>query len=367
MTLRIESLSYGGGRGVGRAADGMVVFVPFAAPGDLVEVRILHKKKNFAEGEIVRILEASSHRQPAPCSVFGECGGCVWQHIEYGEQLVQKQSFIDRALKPYKDLIEPIQPSPKPLFYRNRIQLHRKGDQIGFLKRGSNDLVPIEKCWIAEDALNKAIPEVLMDKPFERRGELALTQEGKVTLREGEKDPEAVLFSQVNTLQNENLIRTVVEWAKELHNSLRFTEVWDLYAGSGNLTFPLFEALKLPCVGVELSQHSTEEGRRRLLRAHQIQFIASSVEDFLKSAPKQTLRNALIVLDPPREGLSKSIVEILTQSQPKGLILVGCHLMNFSRDLSRLSEGGFKIDKIRPLDMFPQTDHVEMIARALSS
>lgn len=364
LELEIDSLSYGGGRGVGRS-DGFVVFVPYSAPGDLLKVRVTTAKKNFLEAEVVEILKPSTARRKPPCPVFGECGGCSLQHVTYENQLLEKQKYIERALRGKTKALNSIRPSEKEFHYRNRIQLQRKGDSLGFLKRGSNQMVAIKECFIAEPELNRAIQE----KGFwshirEERLELAQTTDGKVVVRaKGNLDPEQSLFSQVNALQNEALLQVVVSGALKACKSHNIINFFDLYAGSGNLTFPLYHSLHLPGVGVELSQNSVELAQRQVKREGLESFLnfhSSSVEVFLNKI--EPCPQSLVVLDPPREGLTAKVISQLKRLGPPSIILVGCHLMNFSRDLDRLKSLGYQTEEVSPIDMFPQTDHVELVA-----
>lgn len=370
IELHIDSLSYGGGRGVGRH-QGFVFFVPYSAPGDRLLVEVTLLKKSHGEARILKILKPSLHRESPLCPVFGECGGCRFQHIAYEEQLRQKDAYIRQALRrlPIGE-IQPILPSPRPFHYRNRIQVHIRQSQFGFLKPKSNELIPIEGCFIAEEPIHDFLSRPEAQKELKAKGarkvELIIDKENRLNLRGVEESAELLQFSQVNRFQNENLVETIVNWAKQCksHSEGKITAVLDLYSGSGNLTFPIYEALCLPVTAVELSGKSVAAARKRTPKGAPIQFEVLSVDRYLKARPSDLdLSSTLVVSDPPREGLTRGVAERLISLKPPFLIHVGCDLMNFTRDLRKFSENGYELEEVQPLDMFPQTDHVELIAR----
>lgn len=366
IELHIESLSYGGGRGVGRH-QGFVFFIPYSAPGDEILAEITFLKKSFGEAKIIKIIKASPYRTQPLCPSFGECGGCRFQHVTYEEQLRQKDRYIEKALKGVAiNKIHQIIPSPKPFHYRNRIQVHVRGDQFGFLEARSARLVPISGCHIAEEPIHSFLSSrKLGSKVTKKKVELALDQRGQLHLRGVEESALFSQFSQVNRFQNANLVEKVLDWAKQSSDQSgdELVQVLDLYAGSGNLSFPLNEALKLPVVAVELSQTAVAKAKENAPRAQPVTFKAESVESYLKNFTADTaLSNTLVVSDPPREGLTKNIIQKLVALRPPFIIHVGCDLMNFARDLRLLSDSGYEVQEVQPLDMFPQTDHVELIA-----
>ncbi|NCN95806.1 MAG: class I SAM-dependent RNA methyltransferase, partial [Bdellovibrionales bacterium] len=299
------------------------------------------------------MIEPSPHRVEPPCPVFGQCGGCKFQHISSSEQLSQKNKYIEKALAGLeKEALFPIQASPRPYFYRNRIQVHVHGSEIGFLKPKSNDLVPIEGCQIAE----RPIHEFLKGKDGRKKifdlnakkVEVSLDLSESVQVRPVSKEPTEGLFSQVNRFQNENLVSQILAWSRAAHSESPYQRVLDLYAGAGNLTFPLYEALKLPTDAIELSQALVRQGKALREPDQKINFVCSDVKAYLKHFSFSPISQSLLVVsDPPREGLNDLVISSLSKIQPQTLIHVGCDLMNFSRDLRKLSAQGFKVREIR--------------------
>lgn len=365
LEVQIEKLSLGG-NGIARHS-GLVIFIPFSAPGDSLKIEITEVKKNFAEGRILEILMPSSFRTKPPCPVFGTCGGCNWQHLQYSEQLNQKQLILEEQLKGLIDprLIEIIQPSPLEFRYRNRIQLKSKAGKVGFFKRGSHDIVDINDCPITLQEITAEIPKLRNNtdpNKLEKRLELQLDRQGKVHLSNEDSPFEGEGFSQINEAQNQNLIRELVNWCKPI----QFSQFIDLYAGAGNFTFPIFEAFpKAKITAVELHPKSVQIGREKLktrsLSPKQIEFYLSDVENFLKRSliPK----DSLVLLDPPRIGCSENVIKYLAQQPLQRMFYISCNPSALRRDILRLKSfnSRWQILRAKPFDMFPQTDHIETL------
>lgn len=360
IELTIDSLSYNGGRGVGRH-EGLVVFVPGTAPQDRVKVQITSKKSRLWEGELKEVIEPSPVRRKPPCPVAGVCGGCSWQHVEYATQVEEKKKILAWTLRPLNQFgafeFLPFLEAKEEFNYRNRIQVQVKGTQFGFFGKRSHDLVTVNHCWIAEEAINaklKTLNNELGAQPT-RRIEIAVDQSGEVLLMRDQRDPEAALFAQVNTAQNTVLKKAMVDL-------IRINPDWilDLYAGAGNLASSLGE--KFPAVKVdafELSQTAVDRGRKIL---PQVTWHAGDVEKTLARV-RATAGEGLIVLDPPRVGASAAVLEAARRLKPKQILYISCNPTTFARDCERLLVGGeFRLEKVQGLDMFPQTEHVELLA-----
>lgn len=356
--LTIESLSYSGGRGVGRH-EGVVVFVPDTAPGDRVRVQITARKPRFLEGRIIEILEPGSGRRQPPCPYFGRCGGCSWQHVEYPVQVAQKEKILRDALRKIARTSPihwlPFVKAENEFSYRNRIQIQVRDKKFGFFSRGSRNLVAIDSCRISEGAINARMQTLSNEELSAARLELALRRDGSVAVMADRRDPEEALFSQVNTVQNSSLIRAMLE---AIH--LQPSWIMDLYAGSGNLTEPLrthFPAADL--TAFELSRASVERGKTLLPG---VEWYAGDVGKVLRKL-RQPNGDGLIVIDPPRTGCERDVVEQLVRLKPSQIVYISCNPTTFARDVERLlSDGGYVLESVQGLDMFPQTEHVELIS-----
>ena len=348
LELQIDKLA-SGGRGVARH-HGRVIFVDGAAPDELVAAEITAVKKNYAEARVQGLLRPSIHRVQPLCPVFGKCGGCSWQHIDYAEQLRQKRNLVEEALQKFfrvhEVAVAPVIPSPQPWYYRNRIQLHARGQRIGFHARGSNELVEIQECRIAEPGLNQELQRLRGQKNLPERFELPW-QVGS-----------GAEFHQVNTQVNLLMIDHVVAQARAAC-SARVQKILDLYCGSGNFTFALAAAFSGAEVhGVELNARSVQRARERVTAAGP-QFHAIPAETFLAS---QSTSSTLVVLDPPRQGCSTEVLRALLRHPAQALIYVSCDPVTLARDLKSFGEAGFRLTNVQPFDMFPQTEHVETVA-----
>lgn len=377
MKLHIDRLSVGG-RGVGRA-DELVIFVPDVCAGEEVEVEITNVKKNFAEARLLQVLTASPNRVVPPCPVAGVCGGCNWQHLSYPEQLLAKRELVRESLRKFSGFdvsaegrVQPVIPSPRPLRYRNRIQLHHAPGAIGYYKRGSHSLVSIDDCPIAEEPIANEIPrlrEALSQEPAGRI-EVYVSEDESVHTRGGEGPDENdegglnFAFSQVNTQQNRNLVSIVVSTFMTKLMETDAPTLFDLYAGSGNFSFPLAKAFPSShLIAVELNTDSVRRAREKTAESfakHDIRWVQSDVGAFLS---EETLpEGACVLLDPPRSGCDPVVVATLAKSRLAFVAYVSCHPVTLSRDLKVFKEHGWTLETVQPFDMFPQTDHVETLA-----
>jgi 23S rRNA (uracil1939-C5)-methyltransferase len=335
------------------------VFVPLTAPGDRIRARVTAQKSRLLEAELVEILEPSQARRKPPCPLTDRCGGCSWQHVEYSMQIEQKQQILKMSLRglekygaiPWREFI----PAPEEFNYRNRIQVQIRGKEYGFFAKRSHNLVPVRECLIAEKEINSQLKTLRPD--YDGKIEIARTRDGKVNILGGERDPEAALFSQVNEAQNRALIQEMLEIV-----SIEPEWIMDLYAGSGNLTWPLAE--KFPGIGmhaVEFSRASVEKARAERAVSG-LKWHSGDVAKVLERL-KPVAGRGLIVLDPPRLGASPEAIREILKHKPQQIVYVSCNPTTFARDAELLMrEGAYRLESVRGLDMFPQTEHVELIA-----
>lgn len=360
LSVKIEKLLFGGA-GLARHSN-QVIFVDNVAPLDEVLIEITEVKKNYVIARLLEIQKPGPSRIQPPCRVAGTCGGCSWQHITYEEQLKQKQNILkesfEKHLKAQDFIFHSIQSSPKTLRYRNRIQLKNVDGQVGYFKKSSHSLVAIEDCLLADEKIAAQIKNLKFDKNVEHI-ELKLSQDLEVQTILNKNSDESLGFSQVNEDQNQLLIQTCLEWMGDAKNS----EIYDLYAGSGNFSFPILAANKKATIkAVELSSAAVKWGQeltqKKQISPKQISFFRSDVGSFLKRIPYSP--DAIAVIDPPRAGCDSDVVKSLSAIGFKKIIYISCNFTSFIRDINNLS--GYRLKQIQPVDMFPQTDHIEIIA-----
>jgi len=347
LELNIDRLTYNGGRGLGRHLN-FVIFVPDTAPGDTVSVKITEAKKNYAVAKLIQILNPGPNRITPKCQYYKFCGGCQLQHITYAEQISQKTSFLLKTIKNLRlELTTKVIPSPQEFYYRNRIQLHKKNNKVGYYKKNSHELIPVDKCIIAHKNINKALPSITGNSD---RIEIALTTDERVITRNPKKADANNLFSQINNGINNLLINYVANHAEGSEYSI----VYDAYCGQGNFTFPLYKKLNsTQFIGIEYSSQNIKAAKKE---NSNINFIESTVEKYFQQNP--ALPNSLIVLDPPRAGCHKSIFKNIKSA--KKIIYISCDLSTFERDAKILLQNGFNLNELTGFDMFPQTSHIEV-------
>lgn len=356
LDLEISDLSRGGS-GVAKDEQGRVIFVPLSAPGDLLKVRVTDQKKRYAEGEIIEILKPSPQRIQPRCKVFGQCGGCQWQHLPYELQWKTKFMGVSHALKRVGIELKSFEEKPADSIYgyRNRIQMRGKGSQFGFFERGSNRLVSIDRCEIARAEINSEIEKLKNKADLPQNDykiEIETNPSGKVSCHWNSKHA-AGGFRQVNDEQNNFL----VQWVQR--SLTRNRTVVDLFGGSGNLSLGLASQMKqIYCVDL---------GKPRLENPVPPNFhlIRSDVKKWLSTFKWDAGEGFSVIIDPPREGLLDGFNEVAEPLQKWGadeLIAVGCDPDSWARDLSKWIKKGWKIESALAIDLFPQTSHVESVA-----
>ena len=363
ISLTIHDLAFGG-EGVGRIDD-FVVFVPFVIVGETVEVEITEVKKNFARAKLLRVVTPSPERVTSECRYFTQCGGCQYQHIGYAAQLRYKHKQIadlfERVGKISREVIAPVIPCPSPYGYRNRIMIRSQWNgpakklEIGFIRADNNFVVDIDECKIAEPVLNAQIQQVRANPP--PKGGL------KVVLRvqpENWDVPESSFFQ-----NNFFLLPKLVETVREFLQAGAAKHLVDLYCGVGFFGIETADVVE-SFIGVESDQLAIKAARKNAetRNIRNGEFIAAQVEDILpellqKFSPEKTG----VILDPPRKGCRLETLQLLRETRPAQVIYVSCHPATMARDLNILcTDGVFTLARVQPLDMFPQTQHVECVA-----
>jgi tRNA/tmRNA/rRNA uracil-C5-methylase (TrmA/RlmC/RlmD family) len=363
--------------------DTFVVFVPFVLPGEIVEVEITEVKKNFARAKLLRVEKSSPERVAPECRYFTQCGGCQYQHIAYATQLRLKHKQIsdlfERVGKIPADKIAPVIPSPQPYGYRNRIMIRSQWNGpakklvIGFIRADNNFVEDIEECKIAEPAISEQIKNVRANPPPKGGIKIVL----RIPPENWDVPPDS--FFQNNFFLLPKLVETVrgflVGQASSLSNSSGEDTgrmpvplkkyLIDLYCGVGFFGIEMADLVE-SFVGVEYDQIAIKAAKKNaaLRKINNGEFISSKVEDVLpellqKFSPEKTT----VILDPPRKGCQPETLNLLRETKPSQIIYVSCHPATMARDLNILcADGVFELARVQPLDMFPQTQHVECVA-----
>jgi len=348
MMVTIDKLVHGG-QGMADAL-GKKVFVPYSAPGDSLEVEVVAEHAGFLDARIVEILNPAPCRVAPRCPVFGECGGCQWQHLDYESQIVWKREIVREVLVRIGKLrdpeVLPTVPSPKRWNYRNRMQLHVDSrGRVGYYRPRSKEVVEFESCAIAADGINEELAL--------RREEISGRDRG-IALRAGGGEG----FLQVNSEQNENLRGILAQWLGRVPHE----RVIELHAGSGNFTFAM-AAVAGQIVATEIDGRAVEAAREAQGErgTTNVQFRRC---DALRAVKRFGQGSDAIVLDPPRKGCPEAI-EAIAEAAPASVIYVSCDPATLARDVRRLCQAGYGLELAQPVDMFPQTFHVETVCMLL--
>ena len=385
--VKIEDIAFGG-EGVGHVGE-FVVFVAFVVVGETVEVEMTEVKKKFGRAKLLRVIEASPNRVQPECRFFAACGGCQYQHISYAEQLRIKHKQIGDLFQRVggfpQAVVAPVEPCPQPYGYRNRIMIRSQWNKplqklnIGFIRWDCPWVEDLDECKIAEPALNVQIKHVRANPP--PKGGI------KVVLRIPPEDwvvPRDSFF-QNNFFLLPKLVETVRGFLRDVGDSLGASasrrlvpdqlaggtpalpgrHLIDLFCGVGFFGIELADMVE-SFVGVEFDQRAIQAAREnaKSRNCNNGEFIAGMVETVLPELIKRFSAEATTtLLDPPRKGCLPETLQLLRDTGPAQIIYISCHPATMARDLNVLcADGVFELVKVVPLDMFPQTQHVECVA-----
>ena len=341
VDLKIQDVAFGG-KGVARE-QGKAVFVPYTIEGELVSAEIVREKKQFIETELVEVKQSSPNRVAPECPYFGRCGGCAYQHIDYQHQLAIKWRQVRDALQrigKLKDVpIRPIIASPRPYAYRNRITVHALEGVVGFFRRDSHRLIDIERCPISCDEVNGALAELRVQRRV---------RDGHYTLRAAS---EPRVFLQVNDDVARALRDLIVNLVPPNQDLLI-----DAYCGAGFFAKALLDKFER-VIGIDWDRFAIAAAKENA--SEKETYIASDVETELQQVGASA--STTLIVDPPATGLTEAIRTAITNLTPGTLLYVSCNPPTLARDLKELHHR-FAINSVTPLDMFPQTAEIEVLA-----
>ncbi len=379
--VTVEKLVHGG-EGLARR-NGQVVFVPYSAPGDRLLVEPLPPKQSMLRARIVRVLEPSSLRSSPPCIYFGQCGGCQLQHLRYEAQLQAKAAVVAEQLHRIGNLeaeVLPTLPSPQPFNYRNHARFSVDGaGRLGFTRYRSHSVVPVDVCLLMLEPINSVIRRVqgrlrgifqLSVRCGHNTGQLLVSPWIPSLERYGVESGQpyyeerllgrnfrvsAASFFQVNTPVAETLVTKVLEFL----NLEGQETVVDAYCGVGTFTIPLAERAR-QVIGIEEAPSAVEDAAMNASGLSNVRFVRGKVEDVLGLLRE---RIDALVLDPARVGCAPPVIEAIRSRRPPRIVYVSCDPATLARDLKLISADGlYRVRHVQPVDMFPQTYHVESVA-----
>jgi tRNA/tmRNA/rRNA uracil-C5-methylase (TrmA/RlmC/RlmD family) len=391
MTVRVDRAATGGG--VGRASDGRVVFVRHALPGEVVVVEVREATAKFYRGDAVEVIETSPQRVVAPCPYAhpGGCGGCDLQHANDVAQHEWKASVVREHLRRISgvelDVVVTAAPSPaQHSRTRLRCAVNEEG-RLGLREARSHDVVALESCWIADESFDVAFarqwPGVLEvelraigdGEPFAvARHESGRGETFEVRALSGEaRDPSLHSRVRVNDhvfsvgpmsfwQSHRDAPRLLSDTVLEFADVAEGDEVVDLFSGVGLFSVPLAKRVgpRGRVSAVESSPFAVRDARTNAqglshLKVREWSVTPRSVNDTVRP-------DAVVVLDPPRHGLAKGVAQSLARRGPRRVVYVSCDAATFARDLKIFLSNEFVLSDLRVFDLFPMTEHVELVA-----
>jgi 23S rRNA (uracil1939-C5)-methyltransferase len=403
VRLHLDDMAYGGAA-VGRH-NGKAVFVPGGIAGEDVLVEIVEEKPRWARARLLDVLAPSPDRVAPPCENYGRCGGCQWQHIAYPAQLRFKREIVRNQLERIGKIGQPpVRPTigmEHPWAYRNHMQFAVDDEgHLCLMAMGTERPVPIGNCRLLCPELSEVFEGLELDYPElervslragQRTGERMLILEargGEVPELESDQPLSCVLllpdgtgvsligsthlheeiggkrlrisagsFFQVNTEQAQQLLGLVDEFAE-----VRPTDtVLDAYGGVGTFGLHLAGRARQAII-VEANSSAVRDARENASEAPNVRVIEGAVEDILP-----TLEEAIdvAVVDPPRAGMAPKALAALADKHPRRIVYVSCDPGTLARDLRALLDRGYRLEVVQPVDMFPQTHHIETVSLLL--
>ncbi|MUV38609.1 23S rRNA (uracil(1939)-C(5))-methyltransferase [Lentibacillus sp. JNUCC-1] len=441
LTLNIEDLTHEG-NGVGKI-DGYPLFIPYALPGEKVNVHVVKVKKNFGFGKLLDVLEASPDRVEPPCNVFYKCGGCQIQHMSYPMQLDMKHNQVKNVMKKIAHLehvpVHPVIGMEDPWRYRNKVAIpvgeHEDELITGFYRMRSHDIITDMDTCVVQDEVNDRMIEAVRriadslgisayDEKTDRgvlrhimvRTGQATSETMIVLITRTEKLPHqdklikeltetyphvksiahninnkrtnvimgkkthviwgeeyiydtigdirfaisAKSFYQVNPTQTKNLYDKALEYAQVGHKDI----VIDAYCGIGTIALFLAQSAK-KVYGVDVVSEAISDAKKNAHLNHidNAEFYVGEAEKVMPWWQAQGLKPDVIVVDPPRKGCDEALLEAMTTMKPKRIVYVSCNPSTLARDLRILEDGGYETKEVQPVDMFPQSMHIECVTK----
>lgn len=397
--------------------DGFPVFIDNALVGETVKILAVKVLKNFAYGKLLEIITPSDARREVICPVFKRCGGCQLLHMDYKEQLLLKTSIVEDCMRKFSGLSEfvvaPCEGAENPFNYRNKAQYPVKEKQVGFYAQRSHDLIPIDKCFMQNEADERYIQivknyahskdirhlytrsgdneqmvvlvtnckklkdEEQLVESFKQAGVTTLVQninlkntnvilgeENKILYGEGKIEGRigSLKFSvsphsffQINTKQTEKLYQK----GKDLLELKGNERLMDLYCGIGSIGLFMADKVK-SLVGVECIPQAIENAKENAKKngVSNAEFLVGLSEEVFPKLMKKGEMPDIVVVDPPRKGCDEKLLTTLLEYLPEKILYISCNPSTLARDLKILSEK-YSVGTVYPYDLFPNTRHVE--------
>jgi len=365
-----------------------VIFVPFALPDEKVKIRIWKNDKNCSYADLLHVITPSPNRIAPECQYFGECGGCQYQHLSYERQLEWKQAQVTELLEHLAGIIHPVNPplpSPQQWNYRSKITPHfqkpknGKIRDIGFLKKGTRQaLVDIDHCKIAMEPINTVLPEIRtathQRASSYKKGATLLLRANTEQIYD---NPREIMSEKVGDLtfhflagdffqNNPYILPDFVEYtSKQALTGSKY--LIDAYCGSGLFGLSLAKHFHEVSM-VEVSETGADWARYNA-KANDIdnaKILTASAEQIFSDITYPS-DETTVLIDPPRKGCNNEFLEQLFAFGPTRVVYISCNPATQARDLKYFSEADYKVTDVQPVDLFPQTRHLECIVTLIKT
>jgi 23S rRNA (uracil1939-C5)-methyltransferase len=402
LDLKLTDMAHGGSA-LGRHK-GQVVFVPYTIPGETVRVEIVESRSRWARARLLDILEASPHRVEPPCPYFGldECGGCHFQHIDYEAQAEYKQHVVADQLARLGGLdqasVQDMIGAAEPWGYRNHAQFNLTPEgRLGFLTADTHRVVPVRECLILDPLLDDLWAALDMEWPQLHRlslrcgsatGDLMaifeldhyddfdievdfpvscviLLADGETVVLMGQAHlvdhvagrdyrVSAGSFFQVNTAGAAALVELVGDYLAPASDDT----LVDLYCGVGLFSLAFADQVGR-VIGIEAASSAAADFWHNAQGAEHVELIEGKAHQIMPVFQEPV---DLLVLDPPRSGAGKDVAQQIARLAPRRIVYVSCDPATLARDARYLTAADYQLAEVQPLDLFPQTYHVESVA-----
>lgn len=404
------------GQGITRSGN-LVVFVKGMIKGEIADVRIIKEKKNYSIGIIEKLIEESPYRIKPDCTIAYKCGGCDYRHIDYDYQLKLKKEVLDNTFKGYT--VEDITPCINRMYYRNKVQVPIRDNKMGFYRKNSNDIVEFEDCFIESKIANQIINDLkslLNDKQKDLIRHILIKHASEtdevmlafivrsfnidlkdvvntlvnrysniksVLLNLNQSDSNVILGTDEKILYGNDYIFDTYDGIKiklslksfyQINHEMMLKlyakvneladvknkKVLDLYCGIGTISLYLARFAK-EVTGVEIVKEAIDNANDNA-KINNIDNCNFILADASKNMDQYLINKDVLIVDPPRKGISKELIDSIIRNDIKEIVYVSCNPATLKRDLDLL-KNHYNIGVIYPYDLFPYTVHVETVVK----
>lgn len=362
--------------------DGRPIYVAYGIAGERVRARVYKRTHAWIGAELIEVLRPSPHRATPPCPLYGTCTGCQLQHVSAAHQLEIKRDMVRTQLRRFggfTDLdVRPTLAAPEPLHYRNHARFTVRRGTLGFIRKLGRRFFAVDRCLLMEPRINDVVarlqgrlqettqcnirvgaePDAISIQPRLSLADVTSGQDHVMESLGGARFRVSnAAFFQVNRAQAERMLSLLADELAGCEHGV----LVDAYAGVG--TFAIVLAARVArVIAIEESGPAVRDARINAAGIANVEFRLGKTEDVLVAMADEHLAVDAVILDPPRSGCHAGTLSSLARLRPRKLLYVSCDPSTLARDLRTLCSSGYAVRSVQPIDMFPQTAHVECLA-----